>query len=596
MPIPIVFNLSSWGAGRTQSLAEWLVDQLKNKYSISGNIAQRWVKQNKLLLLLDGLDEVADESRAACVQAINEFTTESSKHVASLAVCSRTADYVALTNRLTIHRAVLVQPLERQQVDRYLEEAGQGLSALRNLLQEDDRDSASALWKLAHSPLTLRVMMLAYRGKPETELHASTLKISRQRLFDTFTKRMFKRDEKIDRRYSDQQTMRWLVWLAQRTMDQKEDTFLIENLQPSWLTSGLGRWIYLIGSRLLLGLTSGVIGGLVGGVTVMLKTTGSLEVGEALMWGLLGGLVGGLLGGLIDGARFEVTAVKAAFKQIPAGWRSASTLLLAWLIVGLTLLLMFGLVSGREVGLAVGFIWGLSAGQPFGLTFGLRKKREDLTQDIDPVEALRWVWTRALKGVVLGLVFGLIVGPIVWLLLGGWQSGLIVWAMLGLVGLTFGGLTGYIVKTKLRPNLGIHLALSNAIKSGRISGLAFGLFFGLLFGLKSALTADLSSSLRAGSIMGVLFGLTFGLIAAMRYGGFDVVQHCVLRLILWFRGHIPRNYAHFLDYCVDRIFLRRVGGGYIFIHRYLMEYFASLTEGEIERLSTEIETGKGQAA
>jgi len=30
------------------------------------------------------------------------------------------------------------------------------------------------------------------------------------------------------------------------------------------------------------------------------------------------------------------------------------------------------------------------------------------------------------------------------------------------------------------------------------------------------------------------------------------------------------------DYAADRIFLRKVGGGYIFIHRMLMEYFAAL--------------------
>ena len=30
------------------------------------------------------------------------------------------------------------------------------------------------------------------------------------------------------------------------------------------------------------------------------------------------------------------------------------------------------------------------------------------------------------------------------------------------------------------------------------------------------------------------------------------------------------------DHCVDRIFLRRVGGGYIFVHRLLMEHFADM--------------------
>jgi len=41
----------------------------------------------------------------------------------------------------------------------------------------------------------------------------------------------------------------------------------------------------------------------------------------------------------------------------------------------------------------------------------------------------------------------------------------------------------------------------------------------------------------------------------------------------------------FLDYCVDRIFLRRVGGGYIFIHRLLQEHFAVLTPEDIKRIA-----------
>jgi hypothetical protein len=41
-------------------------------------------------------------------------------------------------------------------------------------------------------------------------------------------------------------------------------------------------------------------------------------------------------------------------------------------------------------------------------------------------------------------------------------------------------------------------------------------------------------------------------------------------------GQLPFNLVPFLDYAAERIFLRKVGGGYIFIHRYLMEYFAAL--------------------
>lgn len=40
--------------------------------------------------------------------------------------------------------------------------------------------------------------------------------------------------------------------------------------------------------------------------------------------------------------------------------------------------------------------------------------------------------------------------------------------------------------------------------------------------------------------------------------------------------NIFKSDAETLDHCVDLIFLRRVGGGYIFVHRLLMEHFAEM--------------------
>lgn len=56
------------------------------------------------------------------------------------------------------------------------------------------------------------------------------------------------------------------------------------------------------------------------------------------------------------------------------------------------------------------------------------------------------------------------------------------------------------------------------------------------------------------------------------------VSLLALRLTLTRNDRAPWNMTAFLDYCAERIFLRRVGGGYIFIHRLLQEYFASLYE------------------
>ena len=67
-------------------------------------------------------------------------------------------------------------------------------------------------------------------------------------------------------------------------------------------------------------------------------------------------------------------------------------------------------------------------------------------------------------------------------------------------------------------------------------------------------------------------GLTFGL----RNGGLAYMKHYLLRFFLWCNDYAPLNYIRFLDYAAERVFLRKIGGGYIFTHRLLMEYFAAL--------------------
>jgi hypothetical protein len=69
--------------------------------------------------------------------------------------------------------------------------------------------------------------------------------------------------------------------------------------------------------------------------------------------------------------------------------------------------------------------------------------------------------------------------------------------------------------------------------------------------------------------------LVGALVVGLRYGGSAFIAHYVLRLLLIRNGSIPRRLVPFLDYATQRIFLRRVGGGYIFIHRLLLEHFAA---------------------
>jgi hypothetical protein len=75
-----------------------------------------------------------------------------------------------------------------------------------------------------------------------------------------------------------------------------------------------------------------------------------------------------------------------------------------------------------------------------------------------------------------------------------------------------------------------------------------------------------------GMVVGWLVG---GLVGLLHAGGEACLKYIVLRL--WFirNGSTPWNYVRFLDYAAERILLRKVGGGYAFIHQLLLDYFAA---------------------
>jgi hypothetical protein len=80
---------------------------------------------------------------------------------------------------------------------------------------------------------------------------------------------------------------------------------------------------------------------------------------------------------------------------------------------------------------------------------------------------------------------------------------------------------------------------------------------------------------------GIILAGTFGLAGALGFGGLACIQHVVLRFLLWRSGQMPWNLPRFLDYAAERILLRKVGGGYMFVHRLLLEYFVEAgDEGE----------------
>lgn len=143
----------------------------------------------------------------------------------------------------------------------------------------------------------------------------------------------------------------------------------------------------------------------------------------------------------------------------------------------------------------------------------------------------------------------------------------------GLIGFIICGFTSSEIEFKTRANQGIYKSLLNAtiigITLAIVSGIINGLFYGFVYQL------SFNKSLLLGTIIGFFHGLMGGLLS----GGISCLQHFTLRLILWLDGYIPWNYANFLDYSTNRLFLQKVGGGYRFVHRLLQDHFAQIQIG-----------------
>ena len=150
-PIPIVFNLASWTGADT--LLWWLVQELGSKYYVPIRLARSWLERQRLVILLDGLDEVNDFHREHCIAAINCFLREVGSP--GVAVCSRFEEYWLQPARLAFGAAIRLEPLTPEQVDTYLSTGGTRLDALRATLAID-----GDLCELACSPLLLGVMSL----------------------------------------------------------------------------------------------------------------------------------------------------------------------------------------------------------------------------------------------------------------------------------------------------------------------------------------------------------------------------------------------------------------------------------------------------
>ena len=517
--VPYVFELSAWQDDR-QPILDWLTEQLKLYHSdIDLKVSHQWIKHSKLLPFLDGLDELGIERQRKCVEKINDFAAFLGQQVV---VCCRSNEYAEGQVKLDkLNGALCLQPLTPEQIERYLRRSLRRMDILQALKTQPeltallDQPKNAQSDKDAETPflrIPLFLQMLVVAYRPNRKIE------TKADLFDEYISSRLRSEP------NQSQTKHFLKWLALRLNENNiPNNFLIEEMQPSWLVTVAAQKSY---QRLVIAVNALIIFSAVTLVT---------SIGIGLAEGMTSGLFFTLVVSLIEGRKKETCIIEPVeILQMPSLDKTPE--------LSNSVLEPFfrNPVTGAKIGAKIGVLLALINLLVIAITGSL---------------TIRTITSSTAGSLLLGLVGGLSIG-----ILRGFS------VSLG----NFIDSLKVRLETRKKPNQGIAISARNFLVA---SLYLLSLYLLSLYAISSSVLFPIDTdSLESLRIL-ILFGLY---LAFYKGGGLPVVQHAVLRLLLYYQGSIPWNYAQFLKYTTERRLTQQIGGRFRFIHRELLNHFAAM--------------------
>ncbi|MFE2753163.1 NACHT domain-containing protein [Actinosynnema sp. NPDC059335] len=417
-PVPFLLPLSTWNP-EVEDVRTWMTRRLyedhpalRNTELYGSYAADLLVEQRRVFPVLDGLDQIPPDRRAAALDRINRAFPGSQP----LVLTSRSDEFAALGRPVAGAQVLCLQPLDVEEVAGYLRAASDPVTAARwepvflHLRDEPDGRLAEAL----STPLAVWLAGVVYGAGEPSEL------LDRSRFPDRYAVENHLADLLVNGAFGDrgvahqarasqvwprEKAARWLAFLAGEMRRRGVRELAWWDLRRSVANT----WLALLGAVAL-----GAIGGFGVGWLMAYASTPKLAP----------------ITGLAAGLAVAAAALHASGSRVPKPrlgvWRSL-------VVVSGVLGTAAGLVFGALYGLSAGLVVGLGSAVAVALRFGLGSTAE-LTHPSSP----KWtmardriaVWTGSLVlAVVFGAAAGLVFGPT--------QSG-----MVGL-GLTCGLLLGF---------------------------------------------------------------------------------------------------------------------------------------------------------
>lgn len=230
--LPVVLNLARW-SNNFPTLEAWIQEILPSEMglSISKKAAAEIVAQNRLILLLDGFDEVAQEYRGDCLEAIGNYGVEPGRRYV---ISSRINEYRKIKKSAPVNSQIEVGPLDIAQLEYQLEKADiDKQPESRRLLVAIREDKL--LRSIAATPFYFNTLQLLFaKGKHYNEFnfHSSTIEGRQLEVIECFI------DEELKtihgRKYTPHQARKFMAFFAFELSRHNLVDFELTDLQYDW--------------------------------------------------------------------------------------------------------------------------------------------------------------------------------------------------------------------------------------------------------------------------------------------------------------------------------------------------------------------------
>ncbi|MFD8500881.1 BTAD domain-containing putative transcriptional regulator [Amycolatopsis sp. NPDC059657] len=543
-PVPVLLSASGWDP-RSAHLQSWVAKRLVEEYpALDAKTASELVADGRILVVLDGLDEMPRAVHAAAVDALDR------DHRYPLLLTCRTAEYEDAVDRggviLTRAPVVEIEPVELGDATAFLLSAGPpARRRWEPVLDKLRADQALPLNEVLTSPLMVALARVVYTSTttdPGELLDFADRESIEQHLLDAFIPAAYLAhpaapDARTPPRYEPEQAQEWLRFLARHLT--RLDTHDI-----AWwhLIRSVSRPARGLVAGVMAALAFGLAGGVAGGIGTG-RWTGFLYFAVyALAFGSAMGLI-------------YAAGVNAEPVRVELRFRGTGVRFLGRFAIGSVI----GVLFSRAMGLPVAVIAGV--GVVLGLAAGLHvwlAKPADVTEVSGPPVVLRQDRTAAL---VLGLTFALALTL---------PSGFAVGVPTLDTAAAEAGTIDILIS-----------ALGGALAGGVVGGVWFGRAGVLGIGFASAVAGGLIFGPAYPNVYGLGVGLAFGTVFGLSVAGVSVLSRAwgafmVGQAWLAIRGRQPWRVLRFLEDAHQRGVLRQSGGVYQFRHARLRDHLGNV--------------------